>query len=124
MAGMRLASLLACTNNGTNVLRYLYDAVGQLTNAVASTNGVAGGATNIWQYDEAGNWLIGDGKFRLYYECIPLSFLCEEAGGASWDGSASGDSVLDRIDNDVDARTPVYLGNKELIDRLKKEMRK
>ncbi len=67
---------------------------------------------------------IPDGKFRLYYECIPLSFLCEEAGGASWDGSASGDSVLDRIDNDVDARTPVYLGNKELIDRLKKEMRK
>jgi RHS repeat-associated protein len=58
--------LLACTNNGTNVLRYLYDAVGQLTNAVATTNGVAGGATNAWQYDEAGNWLAGDGKYRLY----------------------------------------------------------
>ncbi|VVB57723.1 Fructose-1,6-bisphosphatase class 1 [uncultured archaeon] len=64
-----------------------------------------------------------DGKFRLYYECIPLGFLCEEAGGATWDGSASGNSVLDRIDNDVDARTPLYLGNKELIEKLKKAMK-
>jgi fructose-1,6-bisphosphatase I len=63
------------------------------------------------------------GKFRLYYECIPLGYLCEEAGGAAWDGSRSGNSVLDRIDNDVDARTPLYLGNKDLIEKLKKAMK-
>ena len=63
-----------------------------------------------------------EGKFRLYYECIPLGFLCEEAGGAAWDGGISGSSVLDRIDNDVDARTPIYLGNKNLIEKLKKAM--
>ncbi len=64
-----------------------------------------------------------DGKFRLYYECIPMGFLCEEAGGATWDGSRAGDSVLDRVDNDVDARTPIYLGNKDIIEKLKKAMR-
>jgi len=63
------------------------------------------------------------GKFRLYYECIPLCFLCEEAGGASWDGSASGESVLDVFNEDPDARTPVYLGNKELVAKLKKAMK-
>jgi hypothetical protein len=31
--------------------------------------------------------------------------------------------VLDRIDNDVDARTPLYLGNKDLIEKLKKAMK-
>lgn len=64
-----------------------------------------------------------EGKFRLFYECIPLGFLCEEAGGATWDGSRAGNSVLDRIDNDVDARTPLYLGNKELIEKLKTAMK-
>jgi fructose-1,6-bisphosphatase I len=63
-----------------------------------------------------------EGKFRLYYECIPISYLCEEAGGASWDGSKEGRSVLDRADNDVDARTPLYIGNKDLIEKLKELM--
>jgi RHS repeat-associated protein len=59
-------SILAITNNGTNVTLYGYDRAGQLTNAVAFTNGLAGSVTNAWQYDEAGNWIAGDGKFRLY----------------------------------------------------------
>ncbi len=64
-----------------------------------------------------------EGKFRLYYECIPLSYLCEEAGGLSWDGSASGSSVLDREAGDADARSPLYLGNKELVGKLKSALK-
>ncbi|MFH1095421.1 MAG: class 1 fructose-bisphosphatase [Candidatus Micrarchaeota archaeon] len=64
-----------------------------------------------------------EGKFRLYYECIPLSYLCEEAGGLSWDGSSSGSSVLDRGAGDADARSPLYLGNKELVEKLKSAMK-
>jgi RHS repeat-associated protein len=45
---------------------YGYDRAGQLTNEIAFTNGLAGGATNSWVYDEAGNWITGDGKYRLY----------------------------------------------------------
>ncbi len=57
------------------------------------------------------------GKFRLYYECIPLSFLIEEAGGASYDGFCG--SILDRFDADIDARVPLYLGNQPLIEKLR-----
>ncbi len=64
-----------------------------------------------------------DGKFRLYYECIPLAYLCEEAGGASWDGRASGGSILDSKADSADARSPLYLGNKDLIAKLKSAMR-
>lgn len=59
-------NILAITNNGTNVSLYGYDRAGQLTNEVCLTNGIAGGTTNSWQYDEAGNWRTGDGNWRLY----------------------------------------------------------
>jgi RHS repeat-associated protein len=59
-------NILAITNNGTNVNLYGYDRAGQLTNEVCLTNGLAGGATNTWVYDEAGNWRAGDGRWRLY----------------------------------------------------------
>ena len=59
-------NILSITNNGTNVSLYGYDRAGQLTNEVCLTNGIAGGATNAWVYDEAGNWRTGDGKWRLY----------------------------------------------------------
>jgi RHS repeat-associated protein len=59
-------NILAITNNGTNVSLYGYDRAGQLTNEVSLTNGIAGGTTNAWVYDEAGNWRTGDGKWRLY----------------------------------------------------------
>lgn len=62
-------NILAITNDdGANVVvdRYGYDAAGQLTNEICITNGIAGGATNFWVYDEAGNWFTGDGKYRLY----------------------------------------------------------
>lgn len=57
------------------------------------------------------------GKLRLYYECQQLAFICEQAGGASWDGKRG--SILDVEQKDIDARTPLYLGNKRLIEKLK-----
>ncbi|VVC00900.1 Fructose-1,6-bisphosphatase class 1 [uncultured archaeon] len=62
------------------------------------------------------------GKLRLYYEAQAMSFLWEQAGGASWDGKKG--SLLDVKEKDVDARVPVYLGNKYLIEKLKKAMKK
>lgn len=61
------------------------------------------------------------GKLRLYYECSPLSFICEQAGGMSWDGGKG--SILDHFDTDADARVPLYLGNKEIINKLKEAMK-
>jgi len=61
-------NILAITNNGTNITLYGYDAANQLTNEIAFTNGLAGGVTNAWVYDEAENWITspGEGKWRLY----------------------------------------------------------
>ena len=56
------------------------------------------------------------GKLRLAYEGAPMSFIWEQAGGASFDGKGS---ILDSFDRDPDARTPLYLGNRKLIAKLK-----
>ncbi|MFA6328021.1 MAG: class 1 fructose-bisphosphatase [Candidatus Micrarchaeia archaeon] len=56
------------------------------------------------------------GKLRLFYEAQPMAFIMEQAGGASWSGSGS---LLDAVDKDVDARVPLYMGNKALVAKLK-----
>lgn len=60
------------------------------------------------------------GKLRLTYEAAPMAFILEQAGGASWDGRQS---LLDAKELDVDARTPLYMGNKYLIGNLKKALK-
>ena len=56
------------------------------------------------------------GKLRLTYEAQPMAFIWEQAGGASWSGKGS---LLDINENDFEARVPLYLGNKSLIEKLK-----
>ncbi len=62
-----------------------------------------------------------EGKLRLTYECIPLSFLAEQAGGKAIDGEMR---ILDKMPTDIHQRTPIYFGSKkdvEMIERLLKE---
>jgi len=61
-----------------------------------------------------------NGKLRLYYEAQPMAFILEQAGGTSWSGSGS---LLDVDEKDVDARVPLYMGNKQLIEKLKASLR-
>jgi fructose-1,6-bisphosphatase I len=56
-----------------------------------------------------------EGKLRLQFECNPVGYVVESAGGRSSDGTGS---VLDVAPDGLHQRTPVYLGNDELIDRL------
>ena len=56
-----------------------------------------------------------EGKLRLQFECNPVGYVIESAGGRSSDGSGS---VLDVDPTELHQRTPVYLGNEALIDRL------
>ncbi|AZH25699.1 class 1 fructose-bisphosphatase [Haloplanus aerogenes] len=56
-----------------------------------------------------------EGKLRLQFECNPVGYVIESAGGRSSDGTGS---VLDVDPEDLHQRTPVYLGNGPLIDRL------
>ena len=49
------------------------------------------------------------GKLRLLYECNPLSFICEQAGGAAIDG---GTRMLDVQPTALHQRTPIFVGSK------------
>jgi fructose-1,6-bisphosphatase I len=56
------------------------------------------------------------GKLRLMYEANPMSFLVEQAGGASINGTQT---IMDLKPTGLHERVSVMLGSKEEIDRLK-----
>jgi fructose-1,6-bisphosphatase I len=61
------------------------------------------------------------GKLRLTYECIPLSYLAEQAGGKAIDGTMR---ILDKQPTDIHERTPIYFGSRkdiEAVERLLQE---
>ncbi len=55
-----------------------------------------------------------DGKLRLQFEGMPMAYVLKQAGGASTDG---GRSLLDVEVDELHQRTPVYLGNQELVEK-------
>lgn len=54
-----------------------------------------------------------EGKLRLMYECNPMAYLFDQAGGKSSDGKQS---VLKVQPTSLHQRTPVFLGSSEDID--------
>lgn len=55
-----------------------------------------------------------EGKLRLLFECNPMAFLVEQAGGAASDGEMD---ILDIKIEDPHQRTPIYIGSKEEVKR-------
>lgn len=55
------------------------------------------------------------GKLRLMYEANPMSFLVEQAGGASTNGKQV---IMDIEPQDLHERISVILGSKEEVERL------
>jgi fructose-1,6-bisphosphatase I len=49
-----------------------------------------------------------NGKLRLLYECIPLAYIAEQAGGRAIDGKRN---VLDIVPNDIHQRSPFIVGS-------------
>jgi fructose-1,6-bisphosphatase I len=52
------------------------------------------------------------GKLRLLYEAAPLAFLAEQAGGAASDGTQP---ILDMMPSELHERTPLFIGNADLV---------
>jgi len=50
------------------------------------------------------------GKLRVLYECFPMAYILELAGGAASDGYKP---ILDIVPEGLHVRSPIYLGNKE-----------
>jgi fructose-1,6-bisphosphatase I len=58
-----------------------------------------------------------NGKLRLLYECNPMSFIVEEAGGASSDGKRR---IMDVVPDKLHQRTPFFIGSKEDVAEVKR----
>jgi len=50
------------------------------------------------------------GKLRVLYECAPLAFIAEEAGGLASDGERR---ILELVPTTLHERTPLFLGSPE-----------
>jgi fructose-1,6-bisphosphatase I len=55
------------------------------------------------------------GKLRLLFECGPFSYIMEQAGGGSSDGTQS---ILDVKIEDLDQRTPLIIGAAKEVQRV------
>ncbi|MBX7145408.1 MAG: class 1 fructose-bisphosphatase [Oligoflexia bacterium] len=54
-----------------------------------------------------------NGKLRLLYECMPLAYIAEQAGGRAIDGKRN---VLDIVPSDIHERCPFIVGSKYEVD--------
>jgi fructose-1,6-bisphosphatase I len=61
-----------------------------------------------------------EGKMFLTYEANPLAFLVEQAGGVATDGHQP---ILDLRPTALHQRTPLFIGNRELVERLERLVR-
>ena len=58
-----------------------------------------------------------NGKLRLMYECNPLAFIAEQAGGIATTGE---NPILDIIPTKLHQRTPLIIGSKNMVEMVEK----
>jgi fructose-1,6-bisphosphatase I len=58
-----------------------------------------------------------NGKLRILYECFPMAFLTEEAGGIAIT-STSSQRILDILPTHIHQKTPIALGSIQEINKL------
>ncbi len=61
------------------------------------------------------------GKLRLLYECNPLAFILEQAGGKATDGFRR---IMELDITELHQRTPFFLGSSEMVDLAGEYMNK
>lgn len=61
------------------------------------------------------------GKLRLLYECNPMAFIAEQAGGKASDGFQR---ILDIQPNDIHQRSPFFAGPKYMVEKIEEFMQK
>jgi len=55
------------------------------------------------------------GKLRLQYECNPLAFIVEQAGGKASDGVRR---IMDIQPKDLHERVPLFIGSKSMVEQI------
>ncbi|MBD2815492.1 class 1 fructose-bisphosphatase [Xenorhabdus sp. Flor] len=59
------------------------------------------------------------GKLRLLYECNPIAFLAEQAGGKASDGV---NRILDIVPSKLHQRVPFFVGTKSMVEKAESFM--
>jgi fructose-1,6-bisphosphatase I len=54
------------------------------------------------------------------YECNPMSFIIEQAGGRAIDGSKR---IMEIQPNDLHQRVPIYIGSKDAVDKVEEYLK-
>lgn len=67
----------------------------------------------IFLYPQTANAPMG--KLRLVYECNPIAFIAEQAGGKATDGK---NGILSRVPESLHQRSPFYAGSKNMVDKV------
>ncbi|MEW6193992.1 MAG: class 1 fructose-bisphosphatase [Bacteroidota bacterium] len=60
------------------------------------------------------------GKLRLVYECNPMSFIIESAGGKATDGNIR---ILEKVPESLHERTPIFIGSEDDVLLVEKFLR-
>lgn len=68
-------------------------------------------------YGNPKNTNMKSGNLRLLYECAPMSYIVEQAGGKAIDGIQR---ILDITPDQIHQRTPIFIGSPDEIDKLQK----
>ena len=62
-----------------------------------------------------GTTIKPNGKLRLLYECNPIAFLAEQAGGKATTGT---ERILDIIPTELHQRVPFIVGNTTMVEKV------
>lgn len=62
-----------------------------------------------------------NGKLRLLYECNPLAYIIEQAGGKATDGNKR---IMEIDVTELHQRTPLFLGSADMVDKAMEFMEK
>ena len=62
-----------------------------------------------------------NGKLRLLYECNPLAFIIEQAGGIATDGKKR---IMEKNMKELHQRTPLFIGSTQMVEKAMEFMLK
>lgn len=72
----------------------------------------------VYMYPQGSNY--PKGKLRLLYECNPIAFLIEQAGGKATDGVQP---ILDIKPEKLHQRSPFFAGSPKMVDKIEQFIR-
>jgi fructose-1,6-bisphosphatase I len=61
------------------------------------------------------------GKLRVLYECNPMAFVMEQAGGRATDGARR---ILDIEPTELHERTPIFIGSEDMVLKAEEFLQK